>query len=74
MSFAFKRGEATGHSFFLTVLASFGGSAGAIHSFMYVGLFHGTVAAIHSFRGYMEQTIFDTSCLLRIATFLEDLS
>ena len=25
------------------------------------------------FRGYMEQIIFDSSCLLRTATFLEDL-
>ena len=28
---------------------------------------------MYSFRGYMEQIIFETSCLLRKATFLEDL-
>ena len=44
-----------------------------MHSFMYGELFHGTVAAIHYFRGYIEQIIFDSSYLLRIATFLEDL-
>ena len=32
----------------------------------------GVVAAIHSFRGYMEQMIFDSSYLLRPANFLED--
>ena len=32
----------------------------------------GVVAAIHSFRGYMEQMIFDSSYLLRSATFLVD--
>ena len=31
------------------------------------------VAAMHSFRGYMKQIIFDSSCFLRTATFLEDL-
>ena len=33
----------------------------------------GAVAAIHSFRGYMKQMIFDSSYLLRPATFLEDI-
>ena len=32
----------------------------------------GVVAAIHFFRGYMEQMIFDSSYLLRPTTFLED--
>ena len=32
----------------------------------------GVVAAIHSFRGYMQRMIFDCSYLLRPATFLED--
>ena len=35
-------------------------------------LFHGT--AIHSFMGYMEQIIFNSSYLLRIAAFWEELS
>ena len=30
--------------------------------------------AVHSFRGYTEQIIFDSSYLLRKATFLEDKS
>ena len=34
--------------------------------------FNGVVAAIHSLRGYMEQIFFDSSDLLRTATFLED--
>ena len=28
---------------------------------------------MHSFKGKIEQTFFDSSCLLRKATFLEDL-
>ena len=32
----------------------------------------GVVAVTHSFSGYMEQMIFDSSYLLRPATFLED--
>ena len=32
----------------------------------------GVVAAINSFRGHMEQRIFDSNYLLRPATFLED--
>ena len=32
----------------------------------------GVVAAIHIFRGYVEQVIFDSSYLLKPATFLED--
>ena len=32
----------------------------------------GVVAAINSFRGHMEQIIFDSNYLLRPATFLED--
>ena len=32
----------------------------------------GVVATIHSFKGYMEQMIFDSSYLLTPATFLED--
>ena len=36
--------------------------------------FNSAVAAIHFFRGYMEQINFDSSCLLRAATFLEELS
>ena len=59
---------------FLTVLASFGGSAWVIHSFMWGDLFKGAVAAIYSFRVYMEQIIFDSSHWLRPTTFLEDLS
>ena len=46
-----------------------------IHSFFHEGwFFTKAVAAMHSFRSYMEQIIFDSSCLLRTATFLEDLS
>ena len=36
--------------------------------------FTGVFAAMHSFRGYMEQIIFDRSYFVRTATFLEDLS
>ena len=44
------------------------------HPFFHGGLFFaGAVAAMYSFRGYMEQIIFDSSCLLRTDTFLEDL-
>ena len=53
------------------VLDSFGGLAWAIHSFMQNNLFQGTAAAVYSFRSYMEQLIFDSSYLLRAATFLE---
>ena len=64
-----------GWSFILSnVLASFERSAWAIHYFMQCNLLHGTVPAIHSFRSYMEQITFDSSYLLRIATFLEELS
>ena len=43
-------------------------------SIFFVGWhFTGVVAAMHSFRGYMKQIIFDSSCLLRTATFMEDL-
>ena len=59
---------------FLTALVSIGGSALAIHSFMWGDFLNGVVAAIHSFRVYMEQIIFDSSYLLRPANFLEDLS
>ena len=42
--------------------------------FFHVGkFFNGSVAAIHSFGGHMEQIIFDSSYLLRAAPFLEDL-
>ena len=44
------------------------------HPFFYGGWhFTRVVAAMHSFRGYMKQIIFDSSCFLRTATFLEDL-
>ena len=36
--------------------------------------FNGVIAAIHSFRGEMEQIIFGSSYSLRTATFFEDLS
>ena len=36
--------------------------------------FKEAVATMDSFRGYMEQIIFDRNYLLRTATFLEDLS
>ena len=36
--------------------------------------FDEAVAAMHSFRSYMEQIIFDSSQLLGTATFLENLS
>ena len=71
------------------VLVSFGGSALVIHSFMWGDLLYGTVAAIHffmwgdllhaavtvihSFKCYMEQIIFDSRYLLRMATFLDGL-
>ena len=57
------------------VLSSFGASASAIYSFMYDELFYGLVSAIHSFRDYyIERINFDSSYLLRIFTFLEELS
>ena len=59
-----------GRFIFLTVLASFGGSV--IHCFRWDDLFNGAVAAIHSFRVYMEQINFGSSYWLRPATFLED--
>ena len=37
-------------------------------------LFHETVETIHSFRGYLEQIIFERNLVLKIATFLEELS
>ena len=44
------------------------------HPFFYGGWhFTRVVAAMHSFRGYMKQIIFDSSYFLRTATFLEDL-
>ena len=67
MSIYLKGGVAIGQ--FLTVLASFGGSAWAIHSFLEGGFFNGAVAAMRSFRGYKEQITFDSSFLLRTATF-----
>ena len=39
-----------------------------------VWFFTGVFAAMHLFRGYMEQVIFDRSYFVRTATFLEDLS
>ena len=36
--------------------------------------FNEAVAAMHSYMGYVKQIIFDSSYLLRAATFLEDLS
>ena len=59
---------------FLTALVSIGGLALAIHSFMWGDILNGGVAAIHFFRVYMDQIIFDSSYLLRPANFLEDLS
>ena len=53
------------------VLDSFGGLAWAIHSFMQNNLFQGIATAMYSFRSYMKQLIFDSSYLLRAATFLE---
>ena len=54
-SFLFEK-NSCGRPFILTnVLASFGGPAYANHSFMQSNLFHRTVAAIHSFMGYMEE-------------------
>ena len=41
---------------------------------MQVDFFNGAIATIHSFKGYMDQIIFDSSYLIRPATFLEDLS
>ena len=55
-------------------MASFGGSAWTIHCFMWGDLLNRAVAAIHTFRVYMEQIVFDISYLLRLATFSEDLS
>ena len=43
--------------------------------FFHLGcLFHGAVATICFFRGYMEQIIFGSSCLWRTTTFLEDVA
>ena len=47
--------------YFLTVLASIEISAWAIHSIIQGEFFNEVVAAIHFFRGYMEQIIFDSS-------------
>ena len=55
-------------------MASFGGSTWAIKSFMLGDFFNRAVATIYTFRGYMEQIAFDSSDLLRKATFSEDLS
>ena len=59
---------------FFNVLTSFRELAEAIYSFMKGDFFNEAVAAMHSYMGYMEQIIFDSSYLLRAATFLEDLS
>ena len=45
------------------------------HVFFHVEhFFHEAAAAIRFLRGYMQPIIFDSSYLLRTATFLEDLS
>ena len=44
------------------------GALEALHMSRTLG---GVVAAIHSFRGYMEQMIFGSSHSLRPATFME---
>ena len=59
---------------FLTVLTSFWESDWAMLIFMGGDLFNRPVAAIHSFRVYMEHIMFDSSYWLRSATFLEGLS
>ena len=51
------------------VVSFFMGALEAIHMSRRLS---GVVAAIHSFSGYMQQMIFDSSYLLRPATFLED--
>ena len=57
----------------MTVLVSLGGSVSTIHSNTKRDLFNRAVAAIHSFRGHMEQIIFDSSQLLRPATFWKNI-
>ena len=49
---------------FLTVLASLGGSAWAIHSFMEEDFFNGAFASIHFFRVHMEEITFKGSLLI----------
>ena len=67
-----KRGVVAGHLFLQTYCLLLEDELS--HQLLHVGWFiHVTVAVIHSFRGYMEQIIFDSSYLLRIATFLEEL-
>ena len=74
MLFYLKRKVGTGHSFFNRI--SFFSRISLNHPFFNAGLsFNRAVAAIHFFRGYMEQLIFDSSYLLiRPATFFGDLS
>ena len=63
--FIWREEYSDGSFIFLTVLASFEGSAWAIHFFMEGVFFNGAVTGMHSFRGYMEQITFDSSHLLR---------
>ena len=67
-----KRGVATDHSFFDQT--DFFWRITLSHPFFHGGwCFTGAVTVMHFFRGYTEPIIFDSSWLLRKATFLEDL-
>ena len=55
--------------FFYDSVIFFTGALEAIHMSRTLS---GVVAVTHSFRGYVEQMTFDSSHLLRPATFLED--
>ena len=68
------RGVSTGHSFFKSYWLLLEDQLELSILLYKVIFFNGAVAAIHSFRGYMEQIIFDSSNLLKPTAFLEDLS
>ena len=74
VSFYLKRGVPADHSFFQTYWLILEDQLKQFIFSCRVTFFHGAVAAIHSFRGYMDQIIFDSSYLIRTTTFLEDLS
>ena len=53
-----------------TILASFGRSVWAIHSFMQSNFLNGVVVVTHFFRGSMKQIAFDSSYLFNIKSIL----
>ena len=68
-SFYLKRGVASSHSFLN--YTGFFWRISLSHPFFHIGwFFNGVVAAIHSFKGYMEKIIFDSSFLSRTGHLL----